>query len=140
MNSHRTSSADTESAEVEVPWQNSVTLCGRLTAGPEPVELPSGDALWRFRVTVERPPLRRPKGSTEPVRRTVDAVDCSTGVAKLASRLERLPVGSIVEVGGMLTRRFWRSAGGPASRYEVVVDRVAVVRKSPVVRPATASA
>ena len=122
--------------EADVPWQNVVTLCGRLTAGPEQVDLPSGDVLWRFRVTVERPSPRRPK-SDEPARRVVDAVDCSTPSAKLAQRLERLAVGAVVEVGGTLTRRFWRSAAGPASRYEVVVDRVAAVRR-PVARAAAA--
>ena len=129
MASRSAASLDPEPVDLEVPWQNSVTLCGRLTAGPEPVELPSGDPLWRFRVTVERPAPRR-KARDDPPRRVVDAVDCSTSLARLATRLERLDVGAVVEVSGMLTRRFWRSAAGPASRYEVVVDRVAAVRRS----------
>lgn len=131
MASRNAVSVGPDPADVEVPWQNSVTLCGRLTAGPEPVELPSGDPLWRFRVTVERPGPRRKAGG-DPPRRVVDAVDCATSQARLALRLERLAVGAVVEVGGVLTRRFWRSAAGPASRYEVVVDRVTAVRRSPV--------
>ncbi|MHA3702483.1 single-stranded DNA-binding protein [Jatrophihabitans sp. YIM 134969] len=127
--SPRTATAESARPDAAVPWQNTVVLCGRLTAGPEPVELPSGDPLWRFRVTVERPTGRTARAG-EASRRVVDAVDCSTGLPKVAQRLERLAVGSPIEVSGMLTRRFWRSAGGPASRYEVVVDRVTAVRRS----------
>lgn len=117
------------SAAPEVPWQNRVVLCGRLTGPVAPVDLPSGDPLWRFRVTVERPADPSATRADGTPRRIVDAVDCATAAAKLAGRLERLGVGSVLEVEGVLTRRFWRSAGGPASRYEVVVDRVKVVRR-----------
>lgn len=106
-------------------WHNSVELRGRLSAAPEPVELPSGDPLWRFRVSVPRPEALRPASG----RVVVDAVDCSTTAEKLVARLERAQVGAVVEVSGVLTRRFWRAAGVPTSRYEVVVDRVRVAAR-----------
>lgn len=136
-------------SETEVPWHNEVVLCGRLTSGPLAVALPSGDPLWRFRISVERLPVRGPGSRSTATRaagsaatgarRTVDAVDCSTSRPQIASRLGALPESSVVEAKGTLTRRFWRAAGGaPASRYEVVVHTVRVVRRGPA-RPVTAA-
>lgn len=115
--------ADTAPA-ADIPWANTVALCGRLTGLPEPVALTSGDPLWRFRVTVARPPTR------DAARTAVDAVDCATTDRRVADRLGRLAVGSVVDVSGRLQRRFWRAGGAVASRYEVVVDRAKVVRRA----------
>ena len=114
----------------EIPWRNEVALCGRLSAVPEPVALPSGDPLWRFRVCVERPMVTGRRGtSVRSPRGLVDAVDCSTSVARIAARLGSAGVDSLVEIDGVLTRRFWRAAGAPASRYEVVARTARVVRR-----------
>lgn len=116
----------------EVPWRNEVVLCGRLTSGPLPVELPSGDPWWRFRVSVRRDRRAVRARSADPSpRQVVDAVDCATGLTRVVTKLEKLPLGATVQVEGVLTRRFWRGPAGPASRYEVVVTRVQLIASAP---------
>jgi single-strand DNA-binding protein len=91
---------------------NSVTLRGRLAAQSTTRTLPSGDELVSFRMTVSRPP-----GS----RVTVDSIACSTTRARVRRSVQRARPGDWLELSGRLHRRFWRSAAGVASRYEVDV-------------------
>ncbi len=97
---------------------NTVHLRGRLATTPTPRELPSGDELWAFRLTVARPPGERGR---------VDSIDCSTTRARVQRVLERAAPGDTVEATGALRRRFWRGATGLASRYEVEVSALARV-------------
>lgn len=94
---------------------NEVFLRGRLAAEPAERTLPSGDELLSFRLTVARPPDR----ADSKVR--VDSIDCATMSARVRRCLARAAPGDELEVCGSLHRRFWRSASGLASRYEVVV-------------------
>jgi single-strand DNA-binding protein len=91
---------------------NQVFLRGRLAAAPLIRQLPSGDELCSFRLTIDRPP-----GS----RVSVDTIACSTTRARVRRTLERGEPGDQYEVTGSLRRRFWRAPTGPASRYEVDV-------------------
>ena len=102
---------------------NEVVLVGRFS-GYEERTLPSGDCAAVFRVIVDRPPHERgPSG-----RVAVDALDCVAWRAAARRRLAALPEGEWVRVQGALRRRFWKSAGGPASRSEVEVREVQRVR------------
>jgi single-strand DNA-binding protein len=94
-----------------------VFLRGALGAPAQLRELPSGDLLCSFRVTVARPPGSRAK---------VDSIDCAGTAKRVRQVLERARPGDELEVTGRLHRRFWRAASGPASRYEVEVRAVRV--------------
>ncbi|WP_073390864.1 single-stranded DNA-binding protein [Jatrophihabitans endophyticus] len=98
---------------------NHVFLRGRLADEPTTKELPSGDELTVFRLTVSRPPGDRVR---------VDSIECATTRARPRRALERAAVGAVVEVSGSLRRRFWRGPAGPASRYTVDVATARVIR------------
>jgi single-strand DNA-binding protein len=104
----------------DVESDNTVCLRGTLAAKAEPRELPSGDELLAFRLTVARPPGDRTR---------VDSIDCATTSAKVRRCLERADPGDRLEVGGSLHRRFWRSPSGVASRYEVTVTSARLSRR-----------
>lgn len=107
------------------PSVNEVRLVGRLAATPASRELPSGDV-----VTILRLVVGRPRSAQRTARApTTDTVDCAVWTARVRQRAERLEPGSVIEVVGSLRRRFWRAAGGPASRYEV---EVRTLRRVPV--------
>lgn len=99
-----------------------VFLRGRL-AGVTSVELPSGDEAVTFRVVIDRPRDRRREE-----RQRVDAIECIAWSAALRRRMVAWHDGDLVEVEGALRRRFWRSAGGLASRTEVVAGSVRRLR------------
>lgn len=107
---------------------NDVFLRGRLATEPVIRELPSGDELWSFRLTVRRSDSTR-----------VDSIECATTNARCKRALSRAQPGDEMEVSGSLRRRFWRSATGPASRYEVEVAtaRVSARRRSGAARGRT---
>jgi single-strand DNA-binding protein len=98
---------------------NQVFLRGRLAAVPTFRDLPSGDVLAVFRVTVARPPGDRAR---------VDSIECATVKPRLHKTLARANVGDDVEVVGSLHRRFWRTPAGPASRYAVDVGSVRLTK------------
>lgn len=102
---------------------NEVRLVGRLSALPEEKELPSGDTLMSFRVVVPRAP--------DPQRRaTVDALECVAWTARTKRSVSSWRQGDVVEVSGVLRRRFFRTAVGPASRVEVEVTKARVLRRA----------
>lgn len=98
---------------------NSVFLRGRLAAAVEYRDLPSGDALAVFRVTVARPAADRAR---------VDSIECASVRAKVHRALARAEPGDELEVSGALHRRFWRTPTGAASRYAVDAETVRVNR------------
>jgi single-strand DNA-binding protein len=108
-----TSSAQFGSAD------NQIYLHGRLASTPVFRDLPSGDVLAVFRVTVARP-----KG--ERVR--VDSIECATVKARVHKTLARADTGDDVELFGSLRRRFWRTPSGAASRYAVDVQTLRLNR------------
>jgi single-strand DNA-binding protein len=93
---------------------NEVRLAGRVSGLPREVGLPSGDALVQLRVVVPR--------TSESVRAggpRVDTIDVSCWSSRTRRVALRLAEGDQVEVSGALRRRFFRTSGVPASRYEV---------------------
>ena len=97
-----------------------VTLTGRLAASPETLELPSGDLVMTLRLVIARPKRRVASGRSRTA--AVDTIDCTVWVAAVRRRIERWEPGDIVTVEGALRRRFWQSAGGARSRYDVEVS------------------
>ena len=114
-NGRKMSAMDTEHESAGAA--NHVFLRGRLAADPVFRDLPSGDVLAVFRVTVPRPAGDRVR---------VDSIECATMKPKVHKSLARAVAGDDVEVVGSLHRRFWRTATGPASRYAVDADSLRV--------------
>jgi single-strand DNA-binding protein len=104
----------------DIADENTVCLRGTLAAKAEPRELPSGDELLSFRLTVARPPGDRTR---------VDSIDCAATSAKVRRCVQRAGPGDRLEIGGSLHRRFWRSSLGVASRYEVMVTSARISRR-----------
>lgn len=105
--------------------RNEVIVVGRVGRAPVSRPLPSGDMLVAWRVIVDRGQPRQPGG-----KRIVDTLECMAFRPDVRQQAETWQMGDIVEVRGSIRRRFWRSASGPASRYEIEVThgrRVATV-------------
>lgn len=100
---------------------NEVTLRGRLTAEPVERELPSGDVITTFRVSVAR---GRKTPLTARSQQSSDWVDCVAGGARVRRSAAGWSVGDEVEVHGSLRRRFYRAQGAAVTRLEVEVVRV----------------
>jgi single-strand DNA-binding protein len=101
---------------------NEVHLVGRLSADPQPRELPSGDLVVTFRLVVARETTTRSvTGGRSP---TVDTIDCAAWTKRAQRSLRTCGPGDLVEVRGALRRRFWRTTHGPSSRSEVEVVTV----------------
>ena len=113
-----------------VAGRNEVALTGRLAAGAEERELPSGDHIATLRVVVPREPTagRRRAAADGPRRATVDTIDVVCWTAGTRRTAMRLRSGDLVEVEGALRRRFFGGAAGRQSRYEV--EAVALRRVS----------
>lgn len=104
-------------ASVETGSCNEVRLVGRVTSAPEERELPSGDVLLTFRVTLDR--TRTPMTSKS--RQRSDWVDCAVWGARVRRTVGSWRVGDVVAVDGALRRRFYRSGGITTTRMEVEV-------------------
>jgi single-strand DNA-binding protein len=112
-------SAHEESDEV-----NEVTLVGRMSQPAEEQVLPSGTALWKFRVIVGRPPDPASKVA-------VDSLDCVVWAKRPARSVASWRSGDVVEVRGSLRRRFFTpAAGGRVSRCEVEVASARLIRRA----------
>lgn len=92
---------------------NTVEITGRVSGDPTSREMPSGDELVTLRVVVSR-------GEGQPV----DTIDCACWSPASRRAALRLTDGTRVRVEGSLRRRFFRTPGGAASRYEVEVVRL----------------
>jgi len=110
--------------------RNEVVLVGRLGAAADSRVLASGDEVSTFRLVVRRAPPRRPPRPTAPRAPVVDTVDCAVWTAVLRRAVRGWEPGDVVEVHGALRRRFWRSPGGPVSRYEVEVVKARRVQRA----------
>lgn len=107
---------------------NAVTLRGRLTAEPVERELPSGDVIVTFRLSVAR------AGKTPMTARShqsSDWVDCVAGGARVRRSVMAWTTGDRVQVEGALRRRFYRAGGSAATRLEVEVAKVRRERSAP---------
>ena len=112
------------------PGVNEVHLLGRVTSVPVVVDLPSGDALVSFRVSVARSPgATRSGGATSGQR--VDSVPCSAWSPALRRRIAGWRPGDTVEGSGAVCCRFYQAGGATRSRVEVVVSSARIIRRSP---------
>lgn len=93
---------------------NVVVIVGRLARPPEERELPSGDRLVAYEVTIERPNER---GETVPV--IWNAAPASAA---------HHDTGDQLLVVGRVRRRFFRTGAGTQSRTEVVAEAVVNAR------------
>lgn len=96
---------------------NTVMLRGRVSSPPTVRELPSGDTIVTFRLSV----ARGRSAMTARSKASADWVDCSAWTARTRRTVERWQVGETVEVHGALRRRFYRAAAGSTTRLEVEV-------------------
>jgi single-strand DNA-binding protein len=103
---------------------NEVHLIGRLSQAPEERVLPSGDALWTFRVVVGR------SSAGARSRQRVDALECVAWSARARRSVSTWSVDDVVEVTGALRRRFFRAGGSVASRVEVEMTSGRVIRRA----------
>ena len=106
------------SSDVDSGHVNSVTIVGRVSAAPEVRDLPSGARLVTLRVVVDRPPER---GSTK---RVVDVIDVACWSKRTQRTATALAPDDSIRVEGALRRRFFTTAAGRASRYEVEAGRL----------------
>jgi single-strand DNA-binding protein len=103
---------------------NEVRLVGRVSQPPEERVMPSGDTLWSFRVVVPRP------ADAARSRHQVDAVDCCVWSGRVRRSVASWRVDDVVEVTGSVRRRFFRTAHGAASRFEVEVATGKLIRRA----------
>lgn len=118
-------SATKSATTVSVPdGANEVRLVGRVSQVPVERVLPSGDSVWTFRVVVPRP-----DGAIRS-RQLVDALDCCVWSGRVRRSVAGWAAGDVVEVTGAVRRRFFRTAGGSASRVEVEVSGGKIIRRA----------
>jgi single-strand DNA-binding protein len=103
---------------------NEVRLVGRLSRAPEERVLPSGDALWTFRLVVAR------EGSRAGGRQTVDTLECAVWAGRVRRSVASWCEGDVVEVTGAVRRRFYRAGGAAASRVEIEVGGGRLIRRA----------
>ena len=109
---------------------NDVRLVGRLTGVPAMVELPSGDALVTFRISV---PRDSPAGSTGPgpgTAQRVDSVPCTAWTPRLRRSILTWRPGDLVEITGAVRCRFFQAGGATRSRVEVEASAARIMRRS----------
>ena len=104
---------------------NDVRLIGRLTGEPALVELPSGDALVTFRISV---PRSTPRGASTGQR--VDSVPCTAWSPRLRRSVLTWRAGDLVEVSGAVRCRFFQAGGATRSRVEVAATAARIIRRS----------
>ena len=102
---------------------NEIRLVGRVSQVPEERVLPSGDSVWAFRLIVHRPPNDHQAGVS------VDAIECAVWTGRPRRSVATWKANDLVEVSGALRRRFFRQAGGAASRIEVEVHKAKILKR-----------
>lgn len=98
-----------ENEELEEDYSlNDVMLRGRVSAPATEKELPSGDKVVEFRLII----TREERGG-------VDTLDIAAWSSKSRRIALTLKGDEWVEIQGSIHRRFWQSASGLASRWQV---------------------
>lgn len=109
----------------EIPYVNSVHMCGRVAQLPTRRTLPSGDGLITMRLIVRRSARARRRS-----RVTVDAFECVAWTRRVQRSMERLEPDDVVEVDAELRRRFRRVSGAPVSMVELELTGCRIVAKA----------
>ena len=97
--------------------RNQVHLSGRVTAAPVERELPSGDRVLTFRVSM----ARERTAMTAKSKQTSDWVDCAAWAGRARRVVSSWQVGDLVSVEGALRRRFYKAGDARTTRVEVEV-------------------
>ncbi|GAA1944527.1 single-stranded DNA-binding protein [Nocardioides hwasunensis] len=108
---------------------NEVRLIGRLSADPGVIELPSGDELMSFRISVPRRVPTRGSGVGQPQTQRVDSIPCVAWAPRLRRSVATWRAGDVVEVEGAMRCRFYQAGGATRSRVEVEVAAARVIRR-----------
>lgn len=95
---------------------NQIHLVGRVSSEPVERELPSGDRVVAFRLVVPRD-----AGGA-------DTIDIAAWTARLRRTAAALHPDQVITVDGALRRRFFRTSGVTASRYEVEAQGITRLR------------
>ena len=103
--------------------RNDVVLRGRLAAPVELRELPSGDTLLSFTLTVRRP-APRPRAPR------ADTITCISFTKSLVARAPGWRVDDVIEVAGAVRRRFYKAGTVTVSRVEVEVLEAGLIRRA----------
>lgn len=98
------------------PFVNTMRVVGRMTTDLSTRSLPSGDEVASWRVVVPRA-----RGDGERIR--VDVFTCASFDPAIHAIAAEWSAGDVVDVTGAMRLRFWRSAGGVRSRYELEVQQ-----------------
>ena len=96
--------------ETATTHHNEVALVGRVTTPAADRELPSGDMISTWRISIDRDP-----GPGN------DVVTCTAWTTRLRRSAAAWQKGDVVEIVGALRSRFWRSGAGLGSATEVEV-------------------
>lgn len=107
---------------------NDVRLVGRLTSVPSAVELPSGDVLVTFRISV---PRTGRAGERHGRGQGIDSVPCTAWSPRLRRSVLGWRAGDLVEVNGSVRCRFFQAGGATRSRVEVEATSARIIRRSP---------
>ncbi len=127
----KTQKKDQQHEGDDVVATNDVRLVGRLTAEPVVVELPSGDVLVTFRVSVQRGAAPRSPASTgRTTGQRVDSVPCTAWAPRLRRSIAAWRPGDLVEVSGAVRCRFYQAGGATRSRVEVEATAARIMRRS----------
>ncbi|MFD0776975.1 single-stranded DNA-binding protein, partial [Streptomonospora algeriensis] len=111
--------------ERESGHRNEVVVAGRITAEPYVRELASGDRLTTWRISIARAPAQqRPNQSADPI-------TCVSFHKAVEERTRQWRLGDVVQVSGVLRRRFWRSPKGSASVVEIEARTVQRISRCP---------
>lgn len=106
---------------LEIDGVNEVLLVGRVTSIAGEKKLPSGDIVSEFRVVVERP-AKAGKGGA------IDTIDIAVWKSALRKKVSALKLDIWVEIKGSVRRRFWQSAAGVASRWQVEANEIRTLK------------
>ncbi|MDR7255832.1 single-strand DNA-binding protein [Nocardioides sp. BE266] len=107
---------------------NDVRLVGRVTGEPTALELPSGDVLVTFRISVPREGRSGPQQGRS---QGVDSVPCTVWSPRLRRSVLGWRAGDLVEVSGAVRCRFFQAGGATRSRVEVEASAARIIRRSP---------
>ena len=105
----------------EIEGVNEVFLIGRVTSIAGEKKMPSGDIVSEFRVVVERPGKTGKGGA-------IDTVDIAVWKSALRKKVSSFKPDNWVEIKGSVRRRFWKSAAGIASRWQVEASEIRTLK------------
>lgn len=118
-----------DSGDLEVAT-NDVRLVGRLTGQLSVVELPSGDTLVTFRISVSRASAAAGRPAAAGKGQRVDSVPCTAWSSRLRRSIVAWRAGDLVEVAGAVRCRFYQAGGATRSRVEVEATSARIIRRS----------